>query len=558
MERTESLFELLCDVDDTLIVNAAPKPLPARVNVWKKWIPAVACLCLAAVIGLAARRLPATIDSTKPAEPKYPVAEDVTADNASQDVNSEAAYPIGFIKTTAYQYDRFTIGNTTYTARNTGKKISEFFLDGKLGETMAGRLNAIDAQKRPITYYRILGVSEECAVAVLFEGENDIYIYASTAYSPVTLGELFEDTALPEYLSVEEITVTRAENEQLRTATYRIGKDFVIQHLLTPMLAATITTVDHNSGQTYPAVKPEMVKISGRMEMFGYSHLDILISRNGYLVISLFGSKYIFPIEDAQLQSFLTALEQSDSNPDTKTEDIPPRYNYDHSYSGYRNGAQSFPEITIADIRYVSGTTDYGIDADRVGEQLGEVKAADTLLAPTVAYYRLKDVSVECGIAVQFPDDPTYYSYHNLSYRPDTLGDLIGDLGLTSYLRVGDPTVNYREAPITLTARFRNTEVSVLWQTLLNDTEAECIGVSNAKKPKGEIRLAIPVRLPLFCGSQEFTLWVTEDGCLHTNLFASRYSDMLFSFRLSEGQTEQYIAALVERYPDFFIIVTTK
>jgi len=558
MERTESLFELLCDVDDMLIADAAPKLRTAKAPVWKKWLPSVACLCLAALIGLAAWQIPAMVDRTKTNEPKYPPAEDVTVVDEKDPNHAESAASPFRPRTTASLFNSFAVDNALYSCENTSKKISPKMIEDCLGTAEAKATGTSSEQTRPISYYRILGVSEQCAVAVIFEGEQDIYIYRNEKYAPTTLAQLLTDTNYEEYLTVNKATITRVEGEYLHTAVHDADTELIIEALLTPMRTLSPVYIHHGGNSTSPAIVPAQIAIEGSMEMFGYRHLDISISRNGYLVLSVFHSDYIFAISEEHLQHFLAALARFDSKPTEKTEDLPSSYNHYHSNSFgiYYSGAYRFPDITIGDIAYTCGTTLYGIDSDFVGEKLGESKAADTVIAPTISYYRLKNVAPECGIAVQFPDDPTFYSYHNFSYSPETLGDLIDGLGLDTYLRVGDPTVIYREGTVTQTAVFRDSDVAILWQTLLSDTAAACTEASDRKEPEGEIRLEIPCRLPLFCGTLDFTLWVTEDGYLHTDLFETFYDDKLYTFRLTEDRTMQYISQLLLRYPDFELTLT--
>lgn len=565
MERSERLFELLGEIDPDLIAAVKISPPAKRPAMWKKWLPAVACLCLCAVIGIAAMQIQMPSKSTKddilssstPTSTKYPPAEDVAA--AAEDANksSEMAGAL-FPRTTAARFDSFPVGDTVYSCELTSKKLSPVMIEDCLGTAVAKATGTSSDATHPITYYRLLGVSPDCAVGAVFDGEQDIYVYRNEKYRPETLRQLLIDTRMEEYLTVSDTTVTRVEGEYLYTTVYGANLSLIMDSLLTPMLDTAPVSIHHNGNGTTPAIMPELINISCSMEMFGKKNADIRISRNNYLMLSLFGSNYIFPISDEQQKQFLAALAQYDTAPEETVEDLPRGYNHYHDSIGgsYRSGANRFPDITIGDIAYVCGTTTYGIDAVYVGELLGEAPAGSTVIAPTVTYYRLKGVDPECGIAIRFPDDPTYYSYHNFHYKPETLGDLIDGLDLDTYLRIGDPTVTYREAAVTQTAVFHGTDAAILRQTLLSDTEAECIAASDQKEPKGEIRLTIPLRLPLFCGTAEFHLWVTEDGCLHTDLFETFYDDKLYTFRLTEDRTMQYITELLLRYPDFALSVT--
>lgn len=549
MERTERLFTALGDIDPALIAAVDLRPAAKPRAMWKKWLPAAACFCLAAMIGLAAQLLPqpkADISTTSD-RTEYPPAETVASVEPSTSPELESAYPLT-TKTAAGKFNHFTVGAATYTAINTNGRISPLFLDGKLGEAEADATGPSNPETRPITYYRILGVSEQCAVAVIFEGSEDIYVYGCDTYRPTTMAELLTNAGADEYLTLGKVTLTRAENEHLHKTVYHTQTELTMTHLLHQMGNASLVSVSKNA--ITPAARPFLLQIQGDMIMFGDSYLEILITQNGYLVLPLFGSNYIFKIDDAVLTSYLEALESQADSTRTESEIIP----FSRDFITAPTLPSVYNKITVGNITYQCSTCEYGIDADRVGEPLGEMKAGIAEQAPTVTYYRLKEISEECGIAVRFPGSDLFYSYYNADYRPDTLGDLIDDLGLTSYLRMENPIVTYREATVTQTARFTANDPALLWRYLLENTAAENIAAADARKPSKEtVRIEVPVLLPLFTGAKEFSLWITEDGNLRVDLLDI---ECLFPIEFDESRQAQYIFYLILRYPNFGLQAT--
>ncbi len=546
MERTERLFNALGDIDPALIAAVDLRPAAKSRAAWKKWLPAVACLCLAAVIGLAARLMPQTENDMAMTADRiqYPAAETVTVTASSTNELESSLHGGLGPQTSAGCFGHFQADGITYSVVYSNIRIANMFLDSELGKAQADATSPSNPETRPITYYRILGISEQCAVAVIFEGENDIYIYSNDSYRPATMAELFENMGLDEYLTLTTVTTFRAENEQLHTTVYKTDTERIISHLLSRMMDQAPVSVSGKS--VSPAARPFTTEIVGNMAMFGDPHLTIRISHNGYLILPLFGNSYVFEIGEELLAEYLAALEKHADSVRTETEIIPP------TYSLINDGtmASVYDRITVGDISYRCNTLEYGIDADRVGEPLGEVKLGAFEQAPTVTYYRLVGVAKECGIAVRFPDTEIVYSYHNPDYRPETLGDLIEDMGLVTYLRQGNPTVTYREATVTQSARFTKNDPDLLWQYLLANTQAENIATDERWGPDAKtVRIEIPLMLPLFTGSKEYYLWITEDGTLRMNLL-DNYC-LIFPLGCDETQQAQYLFQMIMRYPDF-------
>lgn len=540
-ERTERLFDLLGDIDDALIAAAAPKPVtaPTKPNPWKKWVGAVACLCLAAIIGTVAWRMNDTVGTELPDQPKYPPAETIEVE-AQEGNHLMSAFPIT-PQTTAWKNRSFTIGTAAYTCHNTNQTISPTLLGDRLGTTAtkADSANAVN-----LTYYRIQGISEQCAVAVIFEGEENIYVYANTNYAPTTMADLFADMNLSEYLTFSDnkVTYTYAEHDLLYTTVYETEPNFVITHLLSPMMSQEIHKINRDS--ILPASQPAQIKIEAHMDMLGYRSANITIYRNGYLTLYLYGAYYIFTVDEAQLRALLQTLDQQDPDPVQTFKTVP------DTYDVYRDPtvASGFDRITIDGITYRFRASMYGVDEDRIGEQLGEMKAADTMYAPTVTYYRLADVSTECGIAVRFPSNGMYYAYYNPDYIPETLGDLIRDMGLTRYLTFGNTHVYHQEGTARQIGVFDPTDPALLWIRLLDNASAKNVTLPNSKKPSEQtVRVEIPIMLPLFSGDREYTLWLTEDGNLRIDLLDSYF---VFALDSDTVASEQYIAEMLRYHPD--------
>ena len=175
----------------------------------------------------------------------------------------------------------------TYSVFASNKKISEIFLDGELGKSVAD-FGPNSDRTLGLTYYRILGISEECAAAVVFEGESDIYVYRNVDYQPVSMAQLFADMNLSEYLTLDTVTHLRVEGDYLHRTVYSINIEQVMTKLLADMMEQAPVSI-RSYGTITPASLPNTIEISGDMAMFGDSDLEFCITHNGYLILSLLG-----------------------------------------------------------------------------------------------------------------------------------------------------------------------------------------------------------------------------------------------------------------------------
>lgn len=556
MERTERLFEILGDIDEELIAAAAPKPTAQAPvgRVWRKWLPAVACFCLAAVIGIAAWRMtPASplteadreSPSTSATSGKYPPADTVKPAQTTDPnkATESASHAISPVRTTGYEFKSFSVGDITYTCQQTNRKLDPALRGERMGETDVS--NHRDTHH--LTYYALVDIDPACAVAAVFEGEEDIYLYVNTGYRAGTLGELLNDLSLRDHLTFGDVTLTYARDDQLHTAIFDSpSPDTVWEHLLDDPTLADVRESD-SSFSLYPATSPEMIRISAHMSSLGYDVVSMWVSRNGYLVMYIFGHGYVFPMEDTRLSRYVTSLVGSGAAYEQTVGEIPPCF----EQMGQPTPAYTFNTLTVGGTAYTCRTYIYGIDGKNVGQKLGEMTVENGTRTRTLTYYELVGVSASCGIAVRFEGDSVYYSYLNEDFYPATLGELIDGLGLRAHLRAGDVTVTHTEATVTTTTVFADPAEQLLWDHLLTDTAAGNVcdpdhptelSYSIFFPPLGQV--SIPISLPALM-HYDFRLWVTEDGYLHTDLFGT-----LKSFPIDGGQVTEFVNTLTRLCPD--------
>ena len=551
MEKSERLFDILGQIDQELIAAVDLSPAPKKRTAVRKWLPTAACLCLCVLLGLTAWRVvPHLAAGDKPESPnaataagKYPDAAEIVV--PGYHLESEAAAAIAAKQTTGYLYDNFTVGDRFYHVGNSSRSISPDLIGEALGTAEAAHMAPSSDATMPITYYRLLGIDDALAVAVIFEGEEDIYLYANQKYVPATLGDLITAAYLTEYLMLGEVTEQRAAGEEVHTTTYQADTALTTEYLLRPLWDVAPARVHNGSAALYPATDPILLNVKGRLGMFGYIGWNARLSYNGYLIVPLFGNSYIFPVSETIRDDYLSALaEQTES--ETTIEPMPRKTGGSGTLTGTLSSAEIYDQLTVNGDLYECRTVYWGIDADRVGEELGQVKAGAAKTAPMATYYRLKGISPEAGIAVRFPGEESYYSYFNLDFAPATLGELIEALDLHTNLRAGAPTLGYREATVTQKAAFSEADVGLLMQHVFANTDAPAVQTDKIP-PKGLHLVKANVQIPLFSGAYDYKLYVDENGWLYVYLMNVSF---VFDIGFGRDQVVLYAADLILRDPD--------
>ena len=317
MERNERLFAMLGEIDPALIAAVDLSPAPVKHPApRRKWLSAVACLCLSALLGLTARQLvpklasddAAEAESTTASDSLYSDAQDITGEYITGK-NQESA-PSLTAQTTGALYNYFKVAENTYHVARSDKSLSRQLLSEMLGTAQANHTSPSNPDTKPITYYRILGMDEDLAVAVIFDGEEDVYLYANQNYTPATLGDLIEAADLMRYLTLGDVIETRTTGENLRTTVYYADTALTAQYLLDPLRDTAPIRVYNGNSVLTPAKKPILLSIRGSLGMFGYPNWEAELTENGYLILPLFGNYYLFPVPASVRDAYLDALAQ--------------------------------------------------------------------------------------------------------------------------------------------------------------------------------------------------------------------------------------------------------
>ena len=540
MERTERIFELLGDIDDALVVAAAPKPVSSPApRMWKKWLPVVACLCLTAIIGTVAWRMnipdpvlpgeddpTVTIpgdttstpdgttqtppDTTAPQSPDdipraYSVAED-TQEKQEEGGKTTSAV---LIHTLADSYPTVTRDGISYTCVDTKTAVNEACLGTYLNT------GTTDDNSHTVTYYSVADLDPADVLAVRFNNGKHHYIYCATDYQPATLGELVEQMHLRDLLQLGDVYVHRREGKDLYTTTYTDPNDSILWETLLNN-ATFVSAYDHRNGiETNPASDNKLVDI-----MLSLPHLAIIESRmwitdNGYLVMRMLGATRVFRLDDSTAQTVTDALAKHDPDAETLKNSI--IFYETPESSTYADRIGSF----IWDGRtYYHEQHRYAIDLAHIDEQVAVTTATPykSEESVTATCYRLGGMSEEAVLAVRFGNESSYHLYaagHFGGYQPETLGDLIEDLNLREHVSFGNVYIDHSDGVIREEYTFIDPDDQLIWDYLLTETDAIYLeGLYRG----GANSLGVSVSIPLL-GIHNLSLSVQPNGYTDTNMF---------------------------------------
>ncbi len=143
--------------------------------------------------------------------------------------------------------------------------------------------------------------------------------------------------------------------------------------------------------------------------------------------------------------------------------------------------------------------------------------------------YKIKDISEHYAVAVQFPDDDSYYLYVVNLYNPATIGDMVDALNLKENLSFNK--ITYREITngksfdeVTFEGEFADK----VWEYLLSAREVPMTVAENDHFlifPENSRQMSIGINIDVI--GLNIGMTVRDDGILQTNLLSSgKYFDI--------------------------------
>lgn len=162
--------------------------------------------------------------------------------------------------------------------------------------------------------------------------------------------------------------------------------------------------------------------------------------------------------------------------------------------------------------KYGSGYVSCGVqrvDEEKIGNYLENISlngkndftGEDILLTGKV--YKIDNISSECAVAVKYDSDNEYHLFRNITYRPDTLGQLINDMDLRSEMIINSVYLN---------GSFYKIDPIKVWEYLLSNEDAENCGHGIAPHEQ-----SVSIDAPTL-GRRNVAINVYSDGYITTNI----------------------------------------
>lgn len=176
----------------------------------------------------------------------------------------------------------------------------------------------------------------------------------------------------------------------------------------------------------------------------------------------------------------------------------------------------------------------------------------DTNYTKNATLYKIKTISQECAIAVQFEGTTEYYSYINAYYRPETLEEFINDLNLKEIISFGSIWYNHTydagEGVLGFDMiEFPEVDDDIIWQMLFSDTTLQNEFSDNNNNMYPAL-MSVSVDIPLL-GYKNISAWVTETGYLVTNILETGKG-----FYIGEENVQKFVDYIIQNYEGFKIV----
>ena len=213
-------------------------------------------------------------------------------------------------RTLPTQFMEFDLNGIYYNTKN--HIIEGYHIGDTLGTvTMEGqdvyedKIHSINAE-----VFSINGISNNCAVAVKFNGYDNYYVYINRDYSPATLGELVDSLKLSDTISFGALTPDDRTfvNDYDRT----VLKEFLNEY------RDCATLFDY-------AGYRKLFSVSASVDMLGISNKSLAVTEDGYITTNIMEWGYAFYIGEEKAKEIADRLGIDNIERDTTPQDFDPQ-----------------------------------------------------------------------------------------------------------------------------------------------------------------------------------------------------------------------------------------
>ena len=212
--------------------------------------------------------------------------------------------------TISQQFLTVKYNDNSYSSRVT--KISKNDLLKNIGSSVStgyDTYNKINYTKN-VELYSIKNISEECAIAIQFENDDDYYVYVNSYYRPANLEQFINDLNLENNISFGTIhynywdTSDKDNPEYINVEFYDVKDDIIWKMLFNDKNLENIYS-DKDSWKYRSERFTSEISISIDIPILGYKNISVTLTDKGYLITNILDTGKGFYIGENKVNEFL-------------------------------------------------------------------------------------------------------------------------------------------------------------------------------------------------------------------------------------------------------------
>ena len=320
--NNKDLLKAIGDIDEKYLIEETDIEETNRiasnnkVNIMKnlklKYILAPICIVFIAVIGL----YKSGIFTSKPdiiiSKKDDWIIKEVQVDKKDTPTDT-AVIPKWNEMSISQQFNEVEYNNSKYSSRIT--KISNNNILKNIGNaTLTGYDTYTETTyNKKAELYSIKDIEEKCAIAIIFEGDTDYYVYVNSYYRPTTLGEFTKDLNLEEIISFGTIYYNYWDEdlqEDINVEFYGVDNKIIWQKLFNNKNLENIYS--DNDTEKYTSERfSQSIGISVDIPLLGYKNISVSLTDKGYLLTNILDTGKGFYIGEDKVQEFLDYIKDN-------------------------------------------------------------------------------------------------------------------------------------------------------------------------------------------------------------------------------------------------------
>lgn len=278
-------------------------------NLKLKYIFAFICILLVAILGFYKTGIFTPTSDVPISGKNHWIIKEVPIDKYS---NSEiAVIPKWEEMSISQQFSDLTYHDYSYSSNVT--KISS---DNLLKHIGTSNLTGYDIDTKSIYHkkgeiYPIKALSDECAVAVKFEEDDNYYVYVNPYYKPKTLGAFMDDLNLKEITSFGTIYYSYWDNvskKNINVEFYNVDNTIIWQKLFDNV---NLENIYNDTAKYTIENSTQSINIDVTIPLLGCKNISISLTDKGYLLTNILGSGKGFYIGENKVQAFLDYIKEN-------------------------------------------------------------------------------------------------------------------------------------------------------------------------------------------------------------------------------------------------------